>query len=150
MAKFKYRFQTLLNVKENMEKNVKNELGIAVQELEKQKEILRKLQYEIESQENEYRYEGERKTVILKLRQRLEYIKLIQERKEQQQQRVKEAKRNVDKIRERLIEAMKEKKVLENLKEKEWIVFKKEQEKLEQLLVDELVNYKESKKTDED
>ena len=150
MAKFKYRFQTLLNVKENMEKNVKNELGIAVQELEKQKEILRKLQYEIESQENEYRYEGERKTVILKLRQRLEYIKLIHERKEQQQQRVKEAKRNVDKIRERLIEAMKEKKVLENLKEKEWIVFKKEQEKLEQLLVDELVNYKESKKTDED
>jgi flagellar FliJ protein len=64
-----------------------------------------------------------------------------------QKQRVNEEKRNVDKIRERLIEIMKEKKVLEKLKEKELALFKKEQEKAAQLLVDELVTYNEAKKS---
>ncbi len=146
MAKFGFRLQTLLNIKEQTEKNVQFELGIAVQEFIRQKNILNAIQFEIECQEKEYRKEAISKIVLSKLKRRMEYISLIREKELLQQQRVNEEKINVDKIRERLVVIMKEKKVLEKLREKEFALFREEQEKAAQLLVDELVSYKEAKK----
>ena len=147
MAKFKFRLQTFLNLSEQKEKSAKNELGVAIQKLERQKEILRQIQNTIEDQENGYRNEALSKMPILRLKQRIEYIKAIKEKEEEQQQRVNEEKVNVDKIRVRLIEIMKEKKIMEKLRQKEFTLFMKEQDKKAQLLVDELVSFNESKKT---
>jgi flagellar FliJ protein len=141
MAKFDFRLQVLLNVKRQLEKSVKNELGIAIRELENQKAILNEIQLVITSQENEYRKDGARKIRLSKLKQRLEYIRSMYEKEDLQQQRVNEEIRNVDKIRVRLIEIMKEKKLLEKLKEKELIEFKKEQDKIERVHIDELASY---------
>ena len=55
---------------------------------------------------------------------------------------VKKAQENVDKKREKLIEIMKEKKVLEKLREHQFEEYKKEEERSEQQRVDELVSYK--------
>lgn len=149
MATFHFRLQTLLNVKKQLEKSIKNELGVAIQKMEQQKQILTYIQTEITKQENEYRKEGSSKTILAKLKQRLDYISVMRLREGEQQERVNEALRNVDKIRERLVEMMKERKVLEKLREKEFSLFQKEQEKADQLLVDELVSFKESSDTDD-
>lgn len=146
MAKFKFKLQTFLNIKEQMEKSIKNELGAAISKLELEKSILREIQLEINNQEEDYRGEASAKVTLSSLKNRIEYIKFMRGREESQKQRVNEEKRNVDKIRERLIETMKEKKVLEKLRQKEFALFKKEQERAEQLLLDELVSYKEAKK----
>ena len=130
MAKFDFRLQVLLNVKRQLEKSVKNELGIAIRELERQKAILKEIQLDIASQENEYRKDGARKIRVSKLRQRLS-LKAMYEKEDLQQQRVNEEIRNVDKIRARLIEIMKEKKLLEKLREKEFDRFRKEQDRIE-------------------
>lgn len=133
--------KALLNVKRQLEKSVKNELGAAIRELENQKAILNEMQLVIASQENEYRKDGVRKIRLSKLKQRLEYIRSMYEKEDLQQQRVNEEIRNVDKIRVRLIEIMKEKKLLEKLKEKELIEFKKQQDKIERVHIDELASY---------
>jgi flagellar FliJ protein len=146
MAKFRFRLQTFLNVKEQMEKSVKNELGIAISKLEHEKSILNKIRGEIISQEEDYRDDAASVVTLSNLKNRIEYIKYLREKEESQKHKVNEEQRNVDKIRVRLIEIMKEKKVLEKLRQREYALFRKEQEKIEQLLVDELVSYKEAKK----
>jgi flagellar FliJ protein len=88
--------------------------------------------------------------VLAKLKQRMEYISALHQKELTQQERVNEEMKNVDKIRERLIEIMKERKILEKLREKELALYRKEQEKAGQLLVDELVSFKESIKPIED
>ncbi|HEY8500603.1 MAG TPA: flagellar FliJ family protein, partial [Clostridia bacterium] len=131
----------LLNVKRQLEKSVKNELGAAIRELENQKAILREIQLEIASQENEYRRDGVKKIRLSKLKQRLEYIRAMYGKEDLQQQRVNEEIENVDKIRVRLVEIMKEKKLLEKLREKELFKFKKEQDRIERVHVDEMTGY---------
>ncbi len=150
MPAFHFRLQTLLNIKKQLEKSAKNELGIAIQKYEQQKQILIQIQNEITHQQEEYRKEGSTGVTLAKLRQRMEYIRAMHERELNQQVRVNEELKNVDKIREKLIEIMKEKKVLEKLREKELDLYRKEQEKAGQQLVDELVSYKESTKPVDD
>jgi flagellar FliJ protein len=82
MAKFDFRLQALLNVKRQLEKSVKNELGAAIRELENQKAILNEMQLVIASQENEYRKDGVRKIRLSKLKQRLEYIRSMYEKED--------------------------------------------------------------------
>lgn len=144
MAGFKYRLESFLNVKKQMEKSIKNELGVAIQQYQYQLSVLSEIRQEIDDQENEYRREGTSITTPLNLKRRLEYIKVVQKKEKAQEYRVNEEKRNVDKIRKRLIETMKEKKILEKLKEKQLVEFRKEQEKKQQLLVDEIVSFNET------
>ena len=82
------------------------------------------------------------RTTPTKLKQRINYIKSMQTKEKEQQATVNEHKRNVDKIRERLVEIMKEKKILEKLKEKQSQAFRIEQEKKQQLLIDEIISFK--------
>lgn len=146
MARFKFRLQTFLNFKEQMEKSIINELGIAISRLELQKSILEKIRQEISTQEEDYRGEAKSTVTLINLKNRIEYIKHLRGMEESQKHKVNEEQRNVDKIRVRLIEIMKEKKVLEKLRQKEYARYRREQERKEQLLVDELVNYKEARK----
>lgn len=144
MARFKFRLQTFLNVKELMEKNIKNELGIAVQRYQYQLYVLSEIRREIDCQQEEFRKEGMSVITPLKLKQRMDYIKVMRKKERVQTDRVNEEKRNVDKIRKRLAEIMKEKKILEKLKERQLAEFRKEQEKKQQLLVDEIVSFNET------
>lgn len=146
MPAFHFRLETILNIKRQLEKSVKNELGIAMRKLEKQKQILAQIQSEKARQEEEYRSEGAAGVTLAKLKQRMEYISALHQRDLTQQDRVNEEMKNVDKVREKLIEIMKERKILEKLREKELALYRREQEKAGQLLVDELVSFKESNK----
>jgi IS5 family transposase len=86
MAKFDFRLQALLNVKRQLEKSVKNELGAAIRELENQKAILNEMQLVIASQENEYRKDGVRK--IKQREEEEEEKRKEQEKAEDENQRI--------------------------------------------------------------
>ncbi|UZQ86171.1 flagellar export protein FliJ [Thermoclostridium stercorarium] len=129
MARFSFRLQPFLNLKEMMEKNIKNELGIAVQKYQQQLLVLSEIREEIDIQQQEFRKEGISLTTPLKLRQRMEYIKVVQNREKVQIERVNEEKRNVDKIRKRLMETMKEKRSLKSLKKGNWMSLKRNRRK---------------------
>ena len=99
MARFSFRLQTFLNLKEMMEKNIKNELGVAVQRYQHQLSVLSEIKQEISNQQEEFRKEGTSVTTPLKLRQRMDYIRVVYTKEKVQEDRVNEEKRNVDKIR---------------------------------------------------
>jgi len=146
MAKFKFRLQTFLNLKEQFEKNAKNELGIAIKKLEEEKAKLAAIEKEIESSLNKFRDACQGNIVPEKIKELKRYLEYLDKKQQEQILNVKREQQNVDKIREKLVEIMKERKVLENLKDKDFQEFVKEEEKVERQLVDELVSYKEAAK----
>lgn len=146
MAKFKFRLQTLLNLKEQLEKNAKNELGAAIKKLEEEKSRLRQIDNEIDLCSAEFRDACKGSIVPEKIKEIKRYLEYLDKKRKNQVLAVKREQENVDKIREKLVEIMKERKVLENLKDKDFQEFLAEEDKKERQLVDELVSYKEAVK----
>ena len=140
MAKFIFKLQTVLNIKQQHEDNKKNELGKAIQllEAEKQKLIaLEKLQVETIREFNE----KTRKATVYKLIEFNEYLSLLNSKIKSQKEEVNNAALYVDKVREELLLAVKERKILDKLKEKKHDEYMIEQKKLEQKTNDEIVSY---------
>lgn len=141
MAKFSFKLQTLLNVKTQMEDNLKNALGKAVQKLEEEKAKLRHLEFE----KNRYIFEfnnKSRKTTVNNLIKFNNYISYLTSKILNQKENINLAVLNVDKIREELMKTVKERKILDKLKEKKYDVFLKDQLKVEQRLNDEIISFK--------
>ncbi len=142
MAKFKFRLQTYLNLKVQLEKDAKNELGLATIKLQEEKSKLQSIEDCIELYSEKFRKACTGSIQPARIKELKIYLEHLDNRKEIQLLNVKKAQENVDKKREKLIEIMKDKKVLENLKENKFQEYKKEEEKSEQLRIDELVSYK--------
>ncbi|HHV29868.1 MAG TPA: flagellar export protein FliJ [Clostridium sp.] len=141
MGKFVFRMQTLLNLKIQLENGLKNELGRAVQELERQKDILNGLIKERDEYIDSINSKSEEGISVGKLREYNMYISYLNERAKLQKDNIKKAQLVVDNYRDKLIKAMQEKKVLEKLKEKKYEEYMKEQLKEEQKLNDEIVSF---------
>jgi flagellar FliJ protein len=141
MAKFHYKLQPLLRVKSQQEDNQKNELGKAVRKLEREKAVLKKLEKEEEELINEFN-EKSKKSTVEKLIKFNEYLSYLNSRIKQQKENVNCAARNVDKVREELIRIVKERKILDNLKDRKYEQYLIEEQKQEQRLNDEITSYK--------
>lgn len=148
MAGFKFRLQTLLKLKEQFEKNAKNELGVAIMKLEEEKSKLRVIEDNIDITTNDFREACSGVIRPEKIKDLKAYLEHLQLARDKQKENVKRQQKNVDIIRERLVEIMRERKVLENLKEKDFQEYLKEEAKKEQQQVDELVSYKRASKAD--
>ena len=133
---------------EQFEKNAKNELGVAIMKLEEEKSKLKAIEDSIDVTTNDFRVACSGVILPEKIKELKVYLEHLQYVREEQKENVKRQQKNVDIIRERLVEIMRERKVLENLKEKEFQEYLKEEEKKEQQQVDELVSYKEAAKVD--
>jgi len=142
LAGFKFKMQSLLNIKIQLEDNIKNELGNAVQKLEMEKKKLEQLYSKKDSFIAEYRQGSLGSISVMRLREYSSYISIIDKSIENQIQGVNSEQKSVDKIREKLITAIQERKVLEKLKEKHYIAYAKEQLKQEQRLNDENNSFK--------
>lgn len=120
---------------------MKNELGKAVQELERQKKILK----DIEIERDEYIKDINSKFVsgisVGKLKEYNIYILLLKDRMEHQKNNIKNAQSSVDKYREQLIIAVQERKMIEKLREKKYEEYLKEQQKEEQKIIDEIASF---------
>ncbi|MFR4985919.1 MAG: flagellar export protein FliJ [Lachnospirales bacterium] len=145
MAKFIFNMQGLLNIKEKLEEQSKTEYGKALAKLEQEKSIL--LNLKNKKQENILSFresinKGVKPNYIDNINK---YISFIDKKIEEQMQNINKVKEIVEEKRLALLEAMKERKVLETLKEKEKENYFKEELKNEQKIIDEIVSYKYNK-----
>lgn len=141
MAKFVYRMQSILNIKEKMEEQAKVAFGAANAELRVEEERLQRLF----GRQIQYLAEGAmlRQEVLdpLKLQENEQALRYIEEEIKSQKIRVKRAEEAVEKARQVLQEYMLERKTHEQLKEAAFEEFKEELAKEESKEVDELVSY---------
>lgn len=143
---FKFRLEKILGLKEKMEEAKKNEYGKAKKKLddaiEKKNQLIAKkdsLVLEMKTldgsvlmlkKRNEYnQYVNYLKTVIQKMEENIVILRMEAEQK-----------------RHELEEAMKERKILDKYKEKEFEKYKLEEQRIENGIVNELVSYQYSVK----
>lgn len=141
MARFRYSLQNILNMKEKMETQAKQEFGMAQAALNRETEYLERLK--------ERRREYESMSGNL-LQGKLD-LRAIEENKEAllkmdslvaaQCIRVEKARENVETARERMADAMKERKMHEALREKAFQAFLQEENHAESKAIDELTSY---------
>lgn len=141
MPKFSFKLQTLLKVKTQQEDNLKNELGKAIRKLEEENSILRRIEFE----KNKYIFEfneKSRKTTVNNLIKFNNYISHLTNKIMLQKENINLASHNVDKVREDLIKIVKEREILDKLKDKKYAEYLIEQNKDEQKINDEIISYK--------
>ena len=142
MHKFAFRLESVLKLKTQMEDNAKNNLARATKELENQKVYLEELKNENDASINSLTEEVDEGIPVYRVRLYNNYFSLMKEKIVKQKDNVNIAEHNVDTNREVLIKAMQERKVLEKLKDKKFDEHIKEQNKAEQLGIDELNSFK--------
>ena len=142
MAKFVYKMQSLLNIKEKLEEQEKTAYGLAKAALNEEEEKLAMLI----AKKNRYLEEKRRKMSELldvlelsKLEQAVHSTELLIN---DQVLVVKRAEKAVALAQIRLENAMKERKIQEKLREKALEEFKKEEEAKEQQEINELVTFR--------
>lgn len=144
MAKFSFRLQSVLNLKKQREDNLKNELGKAMRILEEEKRRLAILECSLNSLVEEFNNKA-KKSTVRKLIEYKEYLTLLACNIKVQKENVNCAAHNVDKVREELLQAVKERQILDKLKEKKKEEYYTEQTRIEQKAIDEIVSYNHTK-----
>lgn len=145
MAKFRYRMQNILDIKLKIETQEKNEFGIAARRLAEEEEKLedlrqRQVGYITRLQESSV---GE-----LDL-QEINYLKnsinTMKSLIRTQMFEVNKAQRELEVVRARLNEVMMERKTHENLKERDFEIFKAEMAAEEAKEIDQLISFTHNK-----
>ncbi len=141
MAKFVYRMQNILNIKEKIENQEKIAYGLANAKLAEEQEklqaiLLRRSGYEAKSREL---VKGSLR--IREIRECKRAIDIMKSQQRSQMMQVHAAERNVAQARERLNAAMIDRKTHEILREKAFEQFKEEIKREEAREIDELVSY---------
>ena len=141
MAKFRYSLQNILNIKEKMETQAKQEFGMAQTALNVEIEHLERLK----ARKREYEEESggllQGKLDLRAIEENKEALLKMDSLVAAQCIRVDKAKENVEAARERMAEAMKERKMHETLREKAFEAFLQEENHAESKAIDELTSY---------
>jgi flagellar FliJ protein len=141
MARFSFRLQPLLKVKEQIEEQKEIEYGQALRKLEEEKQKLKMLHMKREENIRDFReslHTGIRPPDIRRYNDTLEMLK---RRIIDQEKRIEAAEAFVEKKRLELVEAMKERKMLDTVKEKRFEEYILDEKLAEQKQVDERVSY---------
>jgi flagellar FliJ protein len=141
MAKFKYRMQSILEVKKKLEEQAKNEFAAARAVLNEEEEKLEQLKKRKEAYEDEGRALRENTLNIMDIIENKEALLRMDEFIADQQLNVKRAQDRMEEARLALQNAMQESKTQEKLREKAFEQFVKEENKRESKEIDELVSY---------
>ena len=142
MAKFIFKMESILSVKEKLEEQAKAEYSIEIIKLRQEEEKLE----ELENRKNAYQtrlYEAVMDTL------NISEIKILEDSVENIKYNIKlqliviaNQQKNVDRAREKLDNAMKERKTYEKLKEKAFEEFNEQINAEEQKEINELVSFK--------
>ncbi|QEH69609.1 flagellar export protein FliJ [Cellulosilyticum sp. WCF-2] len=139
---FKYKLEPILALKEKLEESKKRELGLAHQCHEKAKAEKEVLVKQREMAYKEAKIQSHEKVNIIQLRQLNYYSNYMEEAIHSKNEEIDLAAKKVEQRREELVEAVKERKILENLKELQLEDYKEEEKRKENNVVDEIVTYK--------
>lgn len=142
MAKFKFRLQAVLDLKAKVEDLRKNEFGkaMAILEGERQKKIA--LEQQRTQAIDDLKANINSGIDPLAIRNFSQFIDILKHRIAAQQIVIQNAEAAVEEARGRLVEAMRDKKTLDTLKENDHIEFLEEEKKEEQKIIDEIVSYR--------
>jgi flagellar FliJ protein len=141
MARFNFRLQQFLSIKEQIENQKEIEYGQALRKLEEEKQRLILLCQYKESQIESFRQSLANVIDTKEGRRYNNTIERLKQRIKEQAQRVAAAEDFAEKKRLELVEAMKERKALESVKENAFETYTLEEKLTEKRQVDELVSY---------
>ena len=141
MAKFVYRMQNILEIKEKLEAQEKAAYSVANARLMEEQEKLQGLLNRREGYEKRLKELQEGILDIKEIQACKRAINSMKSMIRDQMIAVHTAQRNLEMARRRLDEVMKERKTHENLKEKAYEAFKEELAAEEKKMTDELVSY---------
>lgn len=139
---FKFKFESILNLKTRLEDMKKAEFKNAMERLEAEKE---KLRFLVKSREEQYDIIKEKQEKGLKPKELIDfnnYILVLKNRIKNQKQRVLDASNAVENLRQELIKVSKEKKMFEILKERKKEEYLKAYYKKEQETTDDIVSFR--------
>lgn len=141
MAGFNFKFEKILHYKENVENIKKNQYGTLKQKLtEEERKLKNFYKYKNRLSKEKNKFNGN--INIGKLKIFNTYFEEMKRKIEKQEQIVADMENEVEKAKEKLIEASKEKKIYDKLKENAQNAFKYEQKKAEEKQLDNIVTYK--------
>ncbi|MBQ8946178.1 MAG: flagellar export protein FliJ [Lachnospiraceae bacterium] len=151
MAVFRYRMQSLLNIKTQLKTQAEMEFGMAQSRLNEEQARLEALIARKQSYTDEGLRMRENDLDVLKLKENERSIRVMDDLIEGQRESIRLAERAVENARSRLTEAMKEVKAQERLREHAFEEFVEEVKHTEAREIDELVSYRYGQKeTEED
>lgn len=143
---FKFKLDSVLSLREKVEENKKRELGLAIsykdQLINEQQELIKKREETAQS----VKVYNSQILDIQNIRAFNIYDVHMQKTIEYKSKQIQEAQKQVDHNRQALLEAVKERKILDNLKEIQKEAFIEEEKKKEQNILDDLVTYKYGRK----
>ena len=138
MKKFRFKLETVLNVKEKREEQLKHELlklqALKVQEEQLLSEVKEKRAYISREKSNE----NKKGTDIQSLINFEQYLGVLLKKIDDTQKNIKVLEKKADIKREEVVEASREKKVFEKLKEKQFGEFQRVVNENEQKVLDEM------------
>lgn len=142
MAKFVYRMQNILDIKNKLETQARNSYAVARMRLTQEEEKLNSLFAQKRSYEDAYREQLSGNIDIRQINICKNAIELSKNMIKKQLVEVKVASKNLEAAQIRLGEVMKERKIQEKLREKAFDEFLKELNDQEKKEIDELVNFR--------
>lgn len=142
MAKFIFRLQNVLDIKEKLENQEKTNFSMAVARLNDEEEKLRQLHLQKAEYEEAYRKQSLGKLNVQELKFAKDNVEYIKGRIVEQTDAVNNAKRNLEIARFRMNEAIKERKIYDKLKEKAFEDFLHEENEAEKKEIDQLVSFR--------
>lgn len=142
MAKFVYRMQNILDIKNKLETQARNSYAVARMKLTQEEEKLNSLFAQKKSYEEAYRKQLSGNIDIRQINICKNAIELSKNMIKKQLVEVKVASKNLEAAQIRLGEVMKERKIQEKLREKAFDEFLRELSEQEKKEIDELVNFR--------
>lgn len=118
MAKFVFRLQSVLNLRARLEEQQKLNFAAARKKLDEEEEKLSQLIQRLEDYEEEGRKLRDRSLNVLEIRENDTARERIKGYIEDQRKAVKEAEKKLEEERVKLVDAMRERKTYERLREK--------------------------------
>ena len=141
MKKFKFSLEALLNHRIRKEQELQKEVSLCEYEVINEKSILLQIKHDITKTYDELNY---KQTNRMKISEHIRYINFISRLNNSiliQEDKITKVENKFILKREELIEAVKKRKVVDNLKEKKLLAYKDEQQKEEQNFMDEVGIY---------
>ncbi|MBN4067663.1 flagellar export protein FliJ [bacterium AH-315-G05] len=140
--KFTFKFQTVLNLRTKQEDVKKNDVGFATKKHQKETNTLLVMKKKEEKMIVKWRDETQKRLKIADLRRFADEFEYIKMRIDDQNNIVKKSEKRVEQEIELLIEAKKQRKIFDKLREKYYDDFKYNCLKDEEMLVDQIVTFK--------
>jgi len=135
---FKFKLQSILEYRVNIEEKILNEFSDLKRDLEEKRAVLKALVTERESLMNDLRNMQSVTMRVDDIAALVAYVENIRMKEKEQKNILHQAKEKVEKKRQELMEAVRNRKVMENLRDKHAAEYQKNLNELEQKNSDEM------------